>query len=88
MGFTLLRLGDLDVDSIPRSAKARRIPLDVLTIHEPDRSALRELYGAQATIIRSDHHVAWRGDQLPDHVDELLDTITGSKAWTPTQHAS
>jgi hypothetical protein len=36
---------------------------------------------ATATIIRPDHHVAWRGDRLPSDVDDLLDAITGSQAW-------
>ena len=80
-GFTLLLLDDIDADPIRRSATARRIPLSLLTLDEPDLTALRRLYGAKAAIIRSDHHVAWRGDRLPDSVDGLLDVITGAKAW-------
>jgi len=83
MGMTLLVLGDLAVDSIRHASAARGIPLEVLTVDEPDLSKLVELHGAKAVIIRSDHHVAWRGDRLPDDVDRLLDVITGSKTWVP-----
>jgi hypothetical protein len=52
-----------------------------LTVAEPDLSGLQDLYHANAALIRTDHHVAWRGDQLPSDVDDLLDVITGGKAW-------
>lgn len=88
MGITLLVLGELDVDSMRQASEARGIPFEVLTVEEPDLSELLELYGAKAAIIRSDHHVAWRGDRLPDDVDGLLDVITGSKAWVPTNQSN
>jgi 2-polyprenyl-6-methoxyphenol hydroxylase-like FAD-dependent oxidoreductase len=81
-GFTLLALGDASTAEAVEAAAARRIPLQVLTIEESDRSALAELYGHRAlTLIRSDHHVAWHGDRLPDDVDGLLDIVTGSAGW-------
>jgi hypothetical protein len=80
-GFTVLDLGDLDTGPIVAAAQARGIPLDVLTVQEPDRSALLDLYQAGGAIIRSDHHVAWRGDELPADVDNVLDVITGHKSW-------
>lgn len=79
--FTVLDLGDLDTGPILAAAQARGIPLEVLTVQEPDRSALLELYKAGGAIIRSDHHVAWRGDELPSDVDNVLDVITGHKSW-------
>ena len=80
-GFTLLVLGDIDAASLRKAAEARGIPLEVLTVAGPDLAGLRDLYHVSAAIIRSDHHVAWRGDQLPSDVDDLLDVITGGKAW-------
>jgi len=78
-GFTLLALGEADTGEAVEAAAARGIPLQVLSVAEPDRSALAELYGHRAlTLIRSDHHVAWRGDRLPADVDGLLDIVTGS----------
>jgi len=80
-GFTLLVLGDLDAGAVTAAAQARGIPFDVLTVQEPDRSELLDLYRSGAAIIRSDHHVAWRGDELPADIDDVLDVITGHKSW-------
>lgn len=80
-GFTLLVLGDLDSRALVDLAESRSIPLQVLTVEEPDLSELGILYQAGAAIIRSDHHVAWRGDALPEDLDRLLSIITGSVAW-------
>ena len=80
-GFMLLVLGDLDGAPLRSAAQARGIPFEVLTVAEPDLSGLQDLYHANAALIRTDHHVAWRGDQLPSDVDDLLDVITGGKAW-------
>ena len=80
-GFTLLVLGELDTAPVRAAAEARGIPFDVLTVEEPDLAELRDLYQADGAVIRSDHHVAWRGDQLPSDVEDLLDVITGAKAW-------
>jgi hypothetical protein len=84
-GFTLLDLGGLDSGPLVEAAAARRIPLDVFSPDEPDRSALRELYQAGGALIRSDHHVAWRGDDLPDDPTRLIDIVTGSLAWARSQ---
>jgi 2-polyprenyl-6-methoxyphenol hydroxylase-like FAD-dependent oxidoreductase len=80
-GLTLLVLGELDAAPLRTAAEARGIPFEVLTVAEPDLGELRQLYHAAAAVIRSDHHVAWRGDQLPSEVDDLLDVITGGRAW-------
>ncbi|WP_309221999.1 FAD-dependent monooxygenase [Aeromicrobium sp. S22] len=80
-GFTLLVLNDLDAGELVRRAEARGVPLEVLTVEEPDLAELTVLYETGAALIRSDHHVAWRGDALPDDLDRLLDVITGSVSW-------
>nr|WP_255670193.1 FAD-dependent monooxygenase [Aeromicrobium wangtongii] len=80
-GFTLLVLGDLDAGELVRLAESRGVPLQVLTVEEPDLAELTMLYETGAALIRSDHHVAWRGDALPDDLDRLLDVITGSVSW-------
>jgi 2-polyprenyl-6-methoxyphenol hydroxylase-like FAD-dependent oxidoreductase len=77
-GFTLLVLGDVDHSALTDAAAERNVPLQILTVEDPDLTDLGELYSASATLIRSDHHVAWRGDALPDDLDHLLDVVTGS----------
>ncbi len=88
-GFTLLTLGDVSTAKAVKASAARAIPLRVLAPEEPDRSALAELYSCPLTLIRSDHHVAWRGDRLPEDVDGLLDVVTGWAGWrTPVLSTS
>ncbi|WP_208430732.1 FAD-dependent monooxygenase [Aeromicrobium yanjiei] len=80
-GFTLLVLNDLDAGALVQLAETRGVPLQVLTVEEPDLAELTVLYETGAALIRSDHQVAWRGDALPDDLDRLLDVITGSVSW-------
>lgn len=80
-GFTLLALDDFDAEPILRAAADSGVPLEVLEPGEPDRLKLRELYAAQAALIRSDHHVAWRGDRSPEQPEILINVIRGAHAW-------
>lgn len=77
-GFTLLVLGDAETEPLEKAAIARDVPLVVLTPDKTDLFALQDLYAEPLTLLRSDHHVAWRGSALPDDVDRLLDVVTGS----------
>ncbi|CAN5648808.1 FAD-dependent oxidoreductase [soil metagenome] len=83
-GFTLLALDDLDVEPLLRAAEERGVPVDVLTAEPVDREELRELFQARLKIIRSDHHVAWRGDDLPADSDHLVAVISGWSSWAPS----
>lgn len=80
-GFTVLALGDHDVEPLLRAAQRRGVPIEVFAPDPADRAELRELYRAGLTVIRSDHHVAWRGDALPADVDQLVGVITGWPSW-------
>lgn len=80
-GFMVLALGELDTAPLLAAAQARGIPMHVLQVEEPDLGELQNAYQAAGAIIRTDHHVAWRGDELPADVDNLLDVLSGSKTW-------
>ena len=77
-GFTLLITGDdhhdHDADRIRTVAQERGIPL---TIIKPDHPDLRALYQADLVLIRPDQHVAWRGDTLPEQLNDLFDVVCG-----------
>ena len=77
-GFTLLLLAGAQNDGaqLCRSAVERGIPVRVLRVDEPEA---RDLYEANMALIRPDQHVAWRGDQLPEDADKLLDTVVGHR---------
>ena len=79
LGFTLLRFVDLDVDSIAAAAAERGMPLKIVDIRD-DHS--RKLYERDLVLVRPDHHVAWRGDTVPDQPGAILDRVRGATpAW-------
>jgi len=58
--FTLVNFGNLDVGGLAAAARKAAIPLQVLTLDEPQ---LQGVYGRDALLVRPDHHVAWRGTE-------------------------
>ena len=75
--FTLLQLDrDKDAKPIVDAARSMDIPMQVLRL---DSEEARELYGANLTLIRPDHHVAWRSDSLPSEPASLLRKVTGRR---------
>jgi 2-polyprenyl-6-methoxyphenol hydroxylase-like FAD-dependent oxidoreductase len=58
------------------------IPVKHLRLDAPD---LRELYGADLTLIRPDQQVFWRGDVCPENFSELIDVLTGRVLCGPRQ---
>jgi hypothetical protein len=74
--FTLLRRGPQPPDAAPLIAAARRAGMP-LTVVDVSASAAADLYERPLTLVRPDHHIAWRGDALPADVDGLIATVTG-----------
>jgi hypothetical protein len=75
-GLTLLVLDDFDVAPWQDAAAKRGIPLQIYTPDNPsDIRTLREIYQA-ATLIRSDHHIAWHGSTQPRDVERILKIVT------------
>jgi len=75
LGFTLLRFVDLDVGSMAAAAADRGIPLKIVDIRD---HRAHTLYERDLVLIRPDHHVAWRGDAVPDQPGTILDRIRGA----------
>jgi hypothetical protein len=65
----------LGVDAFVAGAAERGIPLKVVDIRD---AGARTLYERDLVLIRPDHHVAWRGDAVPDRPEEILDRIRGA----------
>lgn len=74
--FTLVRFHPtLDVDALVSAARSRKMPLKVLDI---DHAEARVLYERSLVLVRPDGHVAWRGDELPDDVVQMLGRVCGA----------
>jgi 2-polyprenyl-6-methoxyphenol hydroxylase-like FAD-dependent oxidoreductase len=75
-GFVLLDVRG-DGDPLPDRLLKRAHELGVPMRRESLPKSLETLYQSRLTLVRPDGHVAWRGDVLPDELDELLRIVTG-----------
>jgi Aromatic-ring hydroxylase, C-terminal len=78
-GFVLLRLGTNSpaVSLIETAAAARRVPLEIIPVLQPD---VMQLDQHRLVLVRPDGHVAWRANELPPNADVLIDKVRGAKA--------
>lgn len=75
-GFVLLRFDStVNVDPLEAAAARTGVPLTVVTIQDQSIAAL---YERHLCLVRPDGHSAWRGDALPENVDQLIDTVRGA----------
>jgi 2-polyprenyl-6-methoxyphenol hydroxylase-like FAD-dependent oxidoreductase len=74
-GFTLLRFNDIDVDALVAAAAECGMLLKVVDVRD---NHARALYQHDLVLIRPDHHVAWRGDTVPDRPSAVIDRIRGA----------
>jgi 2-polyprenyl-6-methoxyphenol hydroxylase-like FAD-dependent oxidoreductase len=73
--FTLLRFdADIDTRAFEAAARRRGVPLKVLDVSNDE---VRDLYARDLALVRPDHHVAWRGNALPDDAEALLARVVG-----------
>ena len=78
-GFTLLRLGAdaPEPSSLAHAFTQRGVPLDIVSIADP---AICALYERALVLVRSDGHVAWRGDEAPTDPLTVVDRVRGAEA--------
>ena len=77
-GFTLLKLGTVKIntDSFVNRAANLRIPL---VLYENTSKDLLHLYKYNLVLIRPDQYVAWRGNNIPEDLDSVLNRVSGRK---------
>jgi 2-polyprenyl-6-methoxyphenol hydroxylase-like FAD-dependent oxidoreductase len=74
-GYTLLRLDSkIAVAPFVQALRDDGVPIEVLDIEASDSN---ELYDRKLILVRTDQHVAWRGDAIPDQPQNLVDTLRG-----------
>ena len=61
--FTLACFGTPPSEALAAAAARRGLPLDVLTVDEPD---IVNVYGRGLLLVRPDQHVVWRGTACED----------------------
>ncbi|MFE6923022.1 FAD-dependent monooxygenase [Nocardia sp. NPDC057663] len=73
-GFTLLRFADIDAGEFETAAANRGMPFAVVDIRD---THARSLYERDLVLIRPDQHVAWRGNTVPNHPEDVIDRVCG-----------
>lgn len=74
--FTLLRCrGAPAVTSLEAAARARNLPLRIVSLNEPEVS---RVYERKLVLVRPDGHVAWRADAAPSDAGRLLRRVCGA----------
>ena len=78
--FTLLRTDPaVEIGGLVAAAAQRGMPMIVLDV---DAEETASLYPSKLALSRSDQHVAWRGDELPNDPTVLIDRVRGASAET------
>jgi len=73
--YTLIDVvGGHDAGALFAAFETLDAPFDVLVVADP---ALRAVYERDLVLVRPDMHVAWRGNRLPQAVDDLAAKVTG-----------
>jgi hypothetical protein len=72
--YSLLRFRrDVDVSGLLAAAQRANLPLTLFDADKPKQPAFRH----DLLIVRTDQHVAWRGDEAPADTDALMARLSG-----------
>ncbi len=74
--FVLLNFSGANPSTITDAAKRVALPLEVVTLNNDEK--VRETYERDLVLVRPDGHVAWRGDEIPANVDEIIARVRGA----------
>jgi 2-polyprenyl-6-methoxyphenol hydroxylase-like FAD-dependent oxidoreductase len=76
-GFVFLTLGSEtpDPSALARAAVQRKMPLQVVTLCEPE---VLQRFEQRLVLVRPDGHVAWRGNEIPADPAALIDRVRGA----------
>jgi 2-polyprenyl-6-methoxyphenol hydroxylase-like FAD-dependent oxidoreductase len=80
--YTLLRFArEVDAAPLVEAAAMRRVPLTLVDI-DAAATAVPSVYRHPLVLCRSDQHVAWRGDRVPEAPTQVLDVLRGARKAT------
>jgi 2-polyprenyl-6-methoxyphenol hydroxylase-like FAD-dependent oxidoreductase len=80
-GFTLMCFSsnlnsnsNSGIEQLTKICHEKQIPLTIHQINNPD---ITKLYERTFVLVRPDGHVAWRGDQIPQDIEMMIDKVRG-----------
>ncbi len=77
-GFTLMCFNSnsiSELEPLTTICEEKQIPL---TIHHINNLEIAQLYERTFVLVRPDGHVAWRGDEIPQDVENMIDKVRGA----------
>jgi 2-polyprenyl-6-methoxyphenol hydroxylase-like FAD-dependent oxidoreductase len=75
-GYTVLRTDRaVSLEPLAQAARHAGIPLAVVDLQPAEAHA----YDRGLVLVRTDQHVAWRGDSLPGDIDAMLGVLRGAR---------
>jgi len=75
-GYSLLRMDDtVEVQGFLDQAKAHKVPMTFVDLAK--QTHLPEAYQHKLILCRTDQHVVWRGNTLPDSPEDLMALLKG-----------
>ena len=75
-GFVLLGFTEGPTSSFTDAAQRAGVPLEVIGI---DDEKVRASYERNFVLVRPDGHVAWRGNEIPNNTNDIIDKVRGIK---------
>jgi hypothetical protein len=80
-GYSLLRFdASVQIDGLLDALQAQNIPVNLIDLgHEPN---IPEAYLHKLVLCRTDQHVVWRGNELPQAMPALIQMLRGSTSMT------
>jgi hypothetical protein len=73
--FVLLAFTERSTSGFTAAAQQAGVPLEVIGI---DDKQVREIYERDFVLVRPDGHVAWRGNEIPEHTRAVIDKVRGA----------
>lgn len=81
-GFTLMCFNsesnsnsNSGIEQLKKICHEKQIPL---TTHQINNPEIAQLYERVFVLVRPDGHVAWRGDEIPQDVESMIDKVRGA----------
>jgi 2-polyprenyl-6-methoxyphenol hydroxylase-like FAD-dependent oxidoreductase len=73
-GYTLLRRDrDVAIAALPDTMRHAGVPIEVVDVPMDEADP----YDRKLILVRTDQHVVWRGDKIPDQPESLIDILRG-----------
>lgn len=84
-GYSLIVLDEaMDTSAVTATANEHGIPLSIVNAAQAD---VPDVYRNKLVLVRQDQHVAWRGNSVPEDLEEFFNILKGARASVAASNA-